>query len=192
MESLENSPLISRSLRGAPSTRDRSGLEQHWDKGAVTRAELVESRSETVVKRWQGELLRDSKAFFEEVKAAAREYCRKSPKDPWVVLDTYGGFQFGEEDEEPFHDYWWSPKHHKWLKVKFQKNLHEWLHVTPEAVERQIKSGRFRQIEVKAFANSKKVVTALEAEGVESFEKWLREKNGGELPKRRWSKRWYD
>jgi len=166
-------------------------LVQHWDKGELTHAELHEYKTERVLQRWEGALAKDFWPLLEEAKAAARKYCRKSPTNPWVQVDTYGGFELGEVEEEPFQRFWWSVEQARWVKVEFQRGLHHRLRVSPEAIERQIQSGRIRQIEVKVFANSKKVTTALEADGVERFEKWLRQRNGGELPPR-WGRRWRD
>ncbi|NOJ92345.1 hypothetical protein HMI51_05240 [Corallococcus coralloides] len=161
-------------------------LVQHWDKGEITHAELHDARRGRLLQRWDGARARDFWPLLEEAKVAARTYCRKSPTNPWAQIETHGGFQIGEVEDEPFQRFWWSVKQARWIKVEFQQGLHRRLGVSPEAIERQIQSGRIREVDVKIHANSKKVTRALEAEGVERFEKWLRQKNGGELPSRRW------
>lgn len=168
----------------------RFSLVRHWNRGEVTHAELVEMKGEQILERWAGDVAKNPEALLDAARVTARAHCRKSPENPWVELDTHGGFQLGGDWEEPFQNYWWSVKQRRWVKVKFQKGLHRWLHVSPEAIARQIQTGRFREIEVKVFANATKVVTALEAKGVESFEKWLRSKYGGELPPMRWYIEW--
>ncbi|WAM28270.1 competence protein CoiA family protein [Myxococcus sp. NMCA1] len=164
-------------------------LVQHWDKGEITHAELHEDKKGRVLQRWEGARAKDFWPLLDEAKAAARQHCRKSATNPWVQLDTYGGFKLGKVEQEPFQRFWWSVKQARWVKVEFQRGLHHRLGVSPEAIERQIQAGRIRPIEVKIFAYAKKVTHALESDGVEQFEKWLRQKNGGELPLRRW-RRW--
>ena len=154
-------------------------LARYWKKGRCTSAALFEQRTGEKIGSWDAAIAEDSPALLERARAAAREHCRPKANRP-MKLETYGGFRRGPPGEEPLPALWWNPKTSQWVRVQFERGLARRLKVRPETIDKKIAEGQFRRIEVKPFAAAKKVLVALEADGVERFAKWLEQKRASE------------